>query len=745
MRQILAIARREWWAFATSTQAPVITAGFLVLCGLFYHLLVTGYIDTSLAAMRSARPVFLNLHVGIFHRLYGYVVLFLLFLLPALTMRLLSGEYRSGRIDLIASWPVSERRWILGKWLGAVGMTKVLLLGTLFYFGLTIVLGRLAAPPVVPPWQPMLTALIGLILMAGAVTAWGLFMSALVSHQAAAYFLGFATALSLFLVGQFAPHLPGALGVIAAELALGEHFLRFAAGVIDSRDVVYYLALTAVGLAAAEAALTVRRLPAGRRARPWLGVLLVLLIAVFLQTVAVRRPLRVDLTPDRLYSLAPQTERILSVLDRPRPDPVGEGTLPPPTVEVLAFYQNLDGARQGIAALLQSFADRTPRFGYRIIDPDHHPDLVQEHAVSVTRTVIVTSEDRRWHLLEPDEGQLASAVYRLATDTRPTVYWLLGHGEVRLDLEESGGATLLAEMLDDAGYAMRPLVLPERLRLPDDAAAVVWAGPKLDPSAAVLALLDRYLQAGGSMACFFGPDTPPALHAWTEQYNVRQLDDVVVAPNRDGALAGVGLRTVTVVEDYGDHPAVSRLRGMATTFPLVQTIGHLAPEWPGVTGDILLWTGPDTWGETDPATRYSGRPSYDPAQDYPGGRPFGVALSIDGAAFGEDPPADPQLDPADPAAAERAPPGRLIIIGSGNVLSNANIGLYGNRDLVLNLLGWLVEEEDLLGIRGRRVSFQPLLPGQAMRDRLGWISVLVWPGAVGTIWLGAVMHRKRRR
>lgn len=753
MRQILAIARREWAAFCTSTQAPVITAGFLVLCGLFYHLLVGAYADASLATLRSGRPVFLNLHVGVFHRLYGYVVLFLLFLLPAVTMRLFSSEFRSGRHDLIASWPVSERGWVLGKWLAAAGVAKVLLLGTVFYFVLTLVLGRLTDPPVIPAWQPMVTALLGLMLLAGAVSALGLAASALVSHQAAAYFLSFATVLGLFLVGQFAPSLPGPLAAVAAQLALGEHFLRFAGGVLDSRDVVYYLGMTAVGLAIAEAVLAGRRLPAGRRAAPWARVLVVVAIAVFLQAIAVRRPLRVDVTPDRFYSLAPQTERILDVLDRARPDPLGEGTLPPPSVEAIAFYQQIDGARQGIQALLQSFADRSPRFRFQIVDPDVAPDLVAEQGITATRTVVVLCEGRRWHLLEPDEGQLASAVYRLATNTQPVVYWLLGHGEARLDLEEPGGADLVADLLADAGYAVLPLVLPERLHLPDDAAALVWAGPKLDPHPDVLALVDAYLARGGAVAAFFGPDTPATLQAWTERYNVKQLDDVQVSPDRAGAVAGVGLRTVTVVDGYSDHPAVSRLEGVATTFPLSQSLGHLRPTWPGVTGEILLLTSPGSWGETDPSTRYSGQPSFDPARDYPGPRPLAVALQIDAATYdpsGNPPVAaepDGEVDTGtmSPAPAAPSPVGRLVIVGSSAFVTNANIGLYGNRDFTLNLLGWLAAEDDLLDLRGRRTSFQPLLLTDAMRGRLGWISVLAWPGLVGGVWLAAVLQRGRRR
>lgn len=727
MRQVVAIARRETRAFVGSTQAPVIAAGFLVLTGLFYYLFVRGYADASLATVRSGRPVFLNLHAGIFHKLYGDVVLFLVFLLPAVTMRLFSSEYRSGRYDLIVSWPVSASRWVLGKWLSAVAVALILLAGTAFYFALTGLLGRFADPVVAPDWAPMLTALLGLTLLSGAITAWGLAASALIAHQAGAYFLGFVASLALFLVGQLQPYLPGGFGLVAAELSMSGHFLRFAGGVLDSRDVIYFLGLAAVGLAVAGAAVDQRRLAPGHRMRPWLTVLVVLAVAVFLQLVAMRRPLQIDVTPDRLYSLAPQTEQILASLGEGRPARTGGSDRSAVDVEIVAFYQSIDGARQSAQALLSAFADRSPHLSYRVVDPDSDPALVREHGVTVMRTVVLLCEDRRRLLLEPDEGQLAGAIFRIATDTRPVAYWLLGQGEARDDLEESGGASQLAELLTDSGYAVRPLVLSQRLRLPDDADVVVWAGPKLNPAPDVLALLTGFLGDGGAMACFFGPDTPSAVRAWTERFNVTQVDDVVVAPNRASALAGVGLRTVTVVDGYGEHPTVRHMRAVTTTFPLVQTLRSVTREMPGVRGEIILLTSSSTWSERDLATRYSGNPNFDQSEDRLGPLPFGVAL---------------QVAPTDTAAG--TPDGRLVIVGSSGFVTNGNIGLYGNRDLALNIVGWLAQEEDLLGIRGRRKSFQPLLLDDSTKEWLGWIAVLAWPALVGLCWFGGVLFRQWR-
>ncbi len=85
-----------------------------------------------------------------------------------------------------------------------------------------------------------------------------------------------------------------------------------------------------------------------------------------------------------------------------------------------------------------------------------------------------------------------------------------------------------------------------------------------------------------------------------------------------------------------------------------------------------------------------------------------------------------------------------MVIGSSGLVTNANLGLYGNRDLVLNLVSFLAAEEDLLGIRGRRASFQPLLLTTRQEEWIGAVAVLIWPGLVGLGWFAVVFLRQRR-
>ena len=141
----------------------------------------------------------------------------------------------------------------------------------------------------------------------------------------------------------------------------------------------------------------------------------------------------------------------------------------------------------------------------------------------------------------------------------------------------------------------------------------------------------------------------------------------------------------------------------------------------------LNWvTSPDTWAETDRDVRYSGTPRFDPGQDFRGPVPFGVALEV-------------------AATDSTVRDGRVTIVGSSGFLTNSNILQYANKDLALNLVGWLAAEEDLLGIRGRRTSFQPLLLETGTKEWLGWISVLGWPGLVGVGWWLLLLWSGRRR
>ncbi len=748
MRQVLAIAGRETGAFLHSVIAPVVLVGFLLLTGLFFTLFTFGYSEMSLTALKSGRAYpNLNLAEGVFQPLVADMTVFLLFLLPAVTMRLFSEEYRSGRYDLVMSYPVADHVWVVGKFLSVICVGVLLLVTSGFYFGVAAWLGN-------PEPGPILAAALGLLLLTAMVAAWGIFFSTLFQYQVVSYFLAFAFALLLFASGGLEPYLPSAFGRATRELSLAEHFLRFSRGVVDSRDVIYYLGWTALGLTAATASLAGRRLPTGPRLARWLPplVLIALLVVVFF--IAGRHPLTMDWTRNKRYSLAPQTVQVLRTLER--------------DVSVYAFYQKLDPHRTAVEVLLRACRDHTPHLQYTMVDPDRDLQIVQEYGVTKARTVVIATGQKQTELLLPDETAFINAVYRLATGTQPVVYHLLGHGEHRLDSDDRGGYSGYAELLTAQGYDVRPLVLAREARVPPDAAIVVIAAPKLEFAPDEIQALDDHLRNGGGLLAMLDPGTTADLAQWAEAYNVRLGNDVIVSAAGERRQFGVDQRVVVIFETYGEHPITRGLAGLPTLFPLTQSLTSLRRSQAGLTGQAILTTGPLTWSVKDPARWSAAEVTYVEGVDRPGPLAFGVALEVDRETLaseqqrasgpraqspaGRDDPVLQTLDAwrsASPAGRPtsiftQVETGRLVILGDSDFAVNENLNLYGNRDLLLNLFGWLAREHVLIGLRPRPPVGEPLVLSVGQKEFIGWSCILGWPLLVGAVGVGVLMHRRRR-
>ncbi len=724
MRQIRAIVGRELGSFFHSAIAPVVLVGFLVAVGLFFTLFLLGYSELSLTAMQSARSGnYLNLAEGLFRPLVSNMTLFLLLLLPAVTMRLFAPDYRSGRWELVASWPVPDRIWVLGKWLAALVVAAVLILASGAYFGTVWLLGS-------PEPGPLASAWLGLLLFAGCLAAWGVLASTMVGHQILAYFMAFAFTLVLFLVGALERFLPAPFGEICRQLSVLTHFEKFSRGVIDSRDVVYFLVMTGVPLVAASAVLAGRRQSLGRRLGQGAPVLLAAVLAVVLQLAALRLPASVDLTGNKRYSLAPQTVQVLASLKqdlgdlRAAADSAGQATDDLDHVMVTAFYQRLDPARDVTEALLLACAQHTRAFRYRMVDPEEELELVRQYGVNVSRTIVVAAGERWTSVLQPEESGLINAVYRLVSGRRTRVLHLLGHGEHLTDSDGLSGYSTYGQLLHEQGYDLEDLHLPAAGRVPRDADVVVIAGPRTEPGPEELRALEDHLARGGAILGLFDPPTPDGWRSWLARWRVGLTGDVIIAADRAASEFGMGARTVVVGDGYGDHAVSRSLLGVATVFPLAQPLALVGEPDTMVAGAVILRSSDLTWAERDPDTRFTGRARFDAGVDPQGPLEFGMVLEV-------------RL----PASEGR--PGRLAIVGNSEFLTNANINLGGNRDLLLNALGWLAREETLIQLRGRDPLSQPVVLDATRKKLLGWGSVVGWPLLVGSLAVGVMLRARR--
>ncbi len=726
MRQLRAIVGRETGAFFKSAMAPMVLTGYLVTVGIFFTIFLYGYSDMSLTALQSPRSGnYMNLAEGLFRPMVSNAIFFLLFLMPAITMRLFSAEFRSGRFDLIASWPVADHIWVLGKWMSAWLAAGVMILASVAYFGVVWFLGS-------PEIGPAVVAVLGQILFVGCLAAWGTLASSLFNHQMVAYFLAFLWFMFLFIVGALERYLSGLLGAVTHEFSLLFHFERFSRGVADSRDLLYFVLMTVIPLFAATAVVAGRRMPAKRRFAQWIPTLLVVVLAVVVYILGQTWVGAWDLTGNKRYSLAPQTLQVLDALPEnltklkadaeAAADPIGDVD----QVRVLAFYQRLDPAREITESLLKAFAQRSNRFQFEFMDPDTELELVRRYQITATRTVVVKVADRYATLLQPEESALVSAVYRLSTGKLARVCQLMGHGEHQISSDERSGYSSYDLLLGDQGYDVRSLNLTEAPKVPESCDVLVIAGPRLEPEPQELEAIEGHLARGGSVLAMFDPPTPSGWVDWMANWRVGLTGDVLIAVDRVGAQRGISARTIVVEEGYGDHEVVKSLQGMPSIYPLVQALTPVGEPDSVTVGAVIMQSSDQTWSESDPDTRFFGRPSYNREVDGKGPLPIGMVLEIK-LGSGE------------------IRPGRMVVIGNSEFINNANVKMAANRDVVLNAIGWLAREEGLIQIRGKDPLSQPVVLSQETKDILGWGSILGWPLFVGSLALAFMLIQRREK
>jgi len=237
MQAIWVIAKRELNSFFDSLMAYIMLVLFLGFSGFFTWLFGSDIFLVGQASLGS----FFNV---------AFWTLF--FFIPALTMRLLAEENKTGTIELLLTKAVTDRQVVIGKFLAVFLLVAVALAFTLPYPVTVASLGNLDAGQVVCGY-------LGLLLLSAAYISIGLFASSVTSNQIVAFLVALFIGLFFHLIfNVLASQFTGAAGLFFDALSLSQHFESISRGVIDSTDVVYFLSVVFIGLMLAEVSLSKR-------------------------------------------------------------------------------------------------------------------------------------------------------------------------------------------------------------------------------------------------------------------------------------------------------------------------------------------------------------------------------------------------------------------------------------------------------------------------------------------------------
>lgn len=226
MRNIAVIARKELASYFNSPVAYIVIVAFLLTAGWMYFspLFLVGRADMRMFFAPSPfSPSML-----------------LVILAPAVTMRLIAEERKAKTIELLTTIPITDAEVVLGKFLGALGLVGAALAATLVYPITVSFLGSL-------DWGPVVAGYLGMILFSAALLGVGLFASTLTDNQIVAFIVGFIVAAALYFIYWLQMLMPGVAPVVEF-LSVSYHLDNMARGVVDSRDVLYYLTLAGGGL-----------------------------------------------------------------------------------------------------------------------------------------------------------------------------------------------------------------------------------------------------------------------------------------------------------------------------------------------------------------------------------------------------------------------------------------------------------------------------------------------------------------
>ena len=217
----IVIMKRELATYFTNPISYIVTGLFLIITGVMFF---TTFFLQNRANMRN---------------FFSLLPILFSFFIPALTMRLYSEEKKSGSIETLMTLPVTELQVVTGKFLAAFISSAIMLAPTLLYLVSILFFGK-------PDIGPIIGGYIGAIFLCAAFSAIGVFASSVTKNQLTAFFVAFMICIVLTMIDAFLIFLPAPIVSLLQFMSANEHFTSISRGIIDTRDLIYFISLTAL-------------------------------------------------------------------------------------------------------------------------------------------------------------------------------------------------------------------------------------------------------------------------------------------------------------------------------------------------------------------------------------------------------------------------------------------------------------------------------------------------------------------
>jgi len=425
-------------------------------------------------------------------------------------------------------------------------------------------------------------------------------------------------------------------------------------------------------------------------------------VLVLTNYIAFRHSRRFDLTPEKRYTLSPQTVNVLEGLSS--------------EVAVTVFYRPQE--RQALEDIIELFSRASGHFRCDFVDLEKNPARAEAMGIKTFGAGVVEYEGRRERVQFFTEENLLAAIIRLTEKSEKIVRFVTGHGEKELGgLDEKTGYSIARQALESENYKVEELLLLQADSVPGDTLVLVVSGPQKDLLPKELEMIRAYLKNGGRVVMMCDPFPLPNLEAFLADRQIRIDRDFVI--DTQSKLLAFDHLTPIIIPDK-QHP-IARSMNEAVIFPVCRSVTPLSREV-----DVFASSGPDSWAEKNTGSVHENRATFDPARDIRGPVPVAALVRYDG----EDPDT-----------------GLLAVFGNSNFATNYYINVLGDKDFFLNTVNWLANKKELLSARAKAgqapVSMFFLTENEGRM--VFWSSVVVEPALVFLVGIMVILWRRFRR
>jgi gliding motility-associatede transport system auxiliary component len=375
---------------------------------------------------------------------------------------------------------------------------------------------------------------------------------------------------------------------------------------------------------------------------------------------------------------------------------------------------------------LDQYQYETKQLQVEYIDPEKRPALAERLKDSGLGTIVLEYDNRTQRITSDEEQDLTNALIKVVQGETHKVYFTQGHGERDTNASDGAGYSGFAQELGSDNFTADKLVLLQQ-EIPKEASVVVIAGPTSDFLEPEINRLKAYLAKGGKLLVLIDPpqkaDAPPLtnLLALLKDWSVDVGTNAVLDPLSQ--LRGTDPSVPVAAPPYPYHAITSTFR-MLTAFPYARSVKPVEGGTSGRTATTFIQSGRNSWAESDLkllTTRGEAQPEFDKG-DVQG--PVSLAVAVSAPVEGAPPlPPDAPDNPSKPET-------RLVVIGDSDFIANGVLGTGGNRDMALNVVNWLAQQENLIAVRPRDPEDRRITLSGSQGNMIFWFSVVIIPGLI---------------